>query len=116
MTNTKKDVLGWRMKFGVLGPSTNTIVQPEFDDMRPVGVTNHYSRIQNGNPQAVSNESFLAGTQEIEALTFDAVRWAMNVDPGHLVMGMSAVTFNGCLLYTSPSPRDQRGSRMPSSA
>ena len=22
----------------------------------------------------------------------------------------------GCLLYTSPSPRDQRGSRMPSSA
>ena len=24
--------------------------------------------------------------------------------------------FNNCLLYTSPSPRDQRGSRMPSSA
>ena len=24
--------------------------------------------------------------------------------------------FGGCLLYTSPSPRDQRGSRMPSSA
>ena len=24
--------------------------------------------------------------------------------------------FNGCLLYTSPSPREQRGSRMPSSA
>ena len=24
--------------------------------------------------------------------------------------------FQGCLLYTSPSPRDQRGSRMPSSA
>ena len=24
--------------------------------------------------------------------------------------------FVGCLLYTSPSPRDQRGSRMPSSA
>ena len=25
-------------------------------------------------------------------------------------------TFGSCLLYTSPSPRDQRGSRMPSSA
>ena len=24
--------------------------------------------------------------------------------------------YRGCLLYTSPSPRDQRGSRMPSSA
>ena len=28
----------------------------------------------------------------------------------------SAGTDQGCLLYTSPSPRDQRGSRMPSSA
>ena len=27
-----------------------------------------------------------------------------------------AVLAKGCLLYTSPSPRDQRGSRMPSSA
>ena len=26
------------------------------------------------------------------------------------------ITVTGCLLYTSPSPRDQRGSRMPSSA
>ena len=26
------------------------------------------------------------------------------------------LAFRGCLLYTSPSPRDQRGSRMPSSA
>ena len=28
----------------------------------------------------------------------------------------SLILSNGCLLYTSPSPRDQRGSRMPSSA
>ena len=27
-----------------------------------------------------------------------------------------SIYFEGCLLYTSPSPRDQRGSRMPSSA
>ena len=26
------------------------------------------------------------------------------------------ICFDGCLLYTSPSPRDQRGTRMPSSA
>ena len=26
------------------------------------------------------------------------------------------ISINTCLLYTSPSPRDQRGSRMPSSA
>ena len=28
----------------------------------------------------------------------------------------SAAWYEDCLLYTSPSPRDQRGSRMPSSA
>ena len=28
----------------------------------------------------------------------------------------TAKRFQACLLYTSPSPRDQRGSRMPSSA
>ena len=28
----------------------------------------------------------------------------------------SDVRYKACLLYTSPSPRDQRGSRMPSSA
>ena len=30
--------------------------------------------------------------------------------------GYSYLWSNGCLVYTSPSPRDQRGSRMPSSA
>ena len=29
---------------------------------------------------------------------------------------LSIIGVSGCLLYTSPSPRDQRGSRMPSSA
>ena len=28
----------------------------------------------------------------------------------------AVLAFSACLLYTSPSPRDQRGSRMPSSA
>ena len=51
-----KDVKGWRRKFGVIGPSTNTIVQPDFDDMRIKGVTNHYSRIFTPNSSAISNE------------------------------------------------------------
>ena len=32
------------------------------------------------------------------------------------VVTSTASSSNTCLLYTSPSPRDQRGSRMPSSA
>jgi maleate isomerase len=87
------DALGWRRKFGVLGPSTNTIVQPDFDDMRPRGVTNHYSRIFTPNANAVSNESFRAGAEVIAGNTLDAVRSVMTCAPDHLVMGMSAVTF-----------------------
>ena len=39
------DALGYRRKLAVVAPSTNTIVQPEFDRMAPHGVTNHFSRI-----------------------------------------------------------------------
>ena len=89
------DVLGYRAKFGVLGPSTNTIVQPEFDEMRIPGVTNHYSRIVVQDANAMSNETFLAGTMEISKNTIEAVRGVMTCTPDYLVMGMSAVTFYG---------------------
>lgn len=90
-----RDVLGWRRKFGVLGPSTNTIVQPDFEMMRPLGVTNHYSRIFTPNAKAVSNDTFMAGTKVIGENTLDAVRSVMTCEPDYLVMGMSAVTFYG---------------------
>ncbi|PKI01303.1 arylmalonate decarboxylase [Glaciecola sp. 33A] len=89
------DQLAWRKTFGVLGPSTNTIVQPDFDDMRVPGVTNHYSRIIVEDAQALSDESFMAGTLEISENTLEAVRGVMTCNPDHLVMGMSAVTFYG---------------------
>ena len=88
-----RDVLGWRRKLGVLGPSTNTIVQPDFEAMRPVGVTNHYSRIWTPDAQAVSNESFRAGANTIADNVLDAVKSVMTAKPDYLVMGMSAVTF-----------------------
>ncbi len=88
-----RDVLGWRKKFGVLGPSTNTIVQPDFEAMRPVGITNHYSRIFTPDAQAVSNESFRSGANTIAENVVDAVKSVMTCKPDYLVMGMSAVTF-----------------------
>lgn len=89
------DAQGHRALFGVLGPSTNTIVQPDFDDMRPHGVTNHYSRIVVEDAQAISDETFMAGTMEISRNTLDAVRGVLTCNPDYLVMGMSAVTFYG---------------------
>jgi maleate isomerase len=89
------DAQGWRRKFGVLGPSTNTIVQPDFEAMRPIGVTNHYSRIFTPNASAISNESAYAATKVIAGNTLEAVRSVMTCEPDYMVMGMSAVTFFG---------------------
>ena len=109
-----RDVLGWRRKFGVLGPSTNTIVQPDFEMMRPAGVTNHYSRIFTPNAQAVSNETFTAGTELIGRNVLEAVRSVMTSSPDYLVMGMSAVTFYGGA--AGPTPSRPRSSGSPGSA
>ena len=89
------DVLGWRALFGILGPSTNTVVQPEFDQMRPAGVTNHYSRIFTPNANAVSNDTFMNATLVIAENVLDAVDSVMTCSPTYLVMGMSAITFYG---------------------
>jgi maleate isomerase len=87
------DHLGWRMKFGVLGPSTNTIVQPDLDAMRPVGVTNHYSRIEIPAMSLGSNEDFLALVRHIEDNTLHALDVLKTCEMQYLVMGMSATTF-----------------------
>ena len=44
-------------------------------------------------------------------VNYDDEDLSMEVEPKSSSRG-----YKGCLLYTSPSPRDQRGSRMPSSA
>lgn len=89
------DVLGWRKLLGVIAPSTNTVVQPDMERMRPEGVTNHFSRIYVEDPLALSNEDFIAGTTAIAENTLDAVRSVMTCRPDYLVLGMSAITFYG---------------------
>ena len=55
----------------------------------------------------------IARTVELPQLVF-----AIDIETSEkiLLFDGSIHGYNGCLLYTSPSPRDQRGSRMPSSA
>jgi maleate isomerase len=89
------DSLGYRKKFGVIAPSTNTSVQPEFDSMRPVGVTNHFSRITIPDDPVNSDEDFLALIDNIRAAIMDSIDSVMTCSPDHLVMGMSAETFWG---------------------
>ena len=89
-----RDVLGYRRKLGAIGPSTNTVVQPDYDAMRPIGVTNHYSRIYTPNAR-LTNETFRAGVTVISDNVTDAVKSVMTCSPDYLVMAMSAITFFG---------------------
>lgn len=87
------DSLGHRLKYAVIAPSTNTSVQPEYDDMRPRGVTNHFCRIAIPDTKVTSDESFMVMLQNIRDATMDAVDVSMSMDPGCVIMGMSAETF-----------------------
>ena len=49
-------------------------------------------------------------------LALDELRPYIESDGGYLEFVEIDYTNNGCLLYTSPSPRDYGTSRMPSSA
>ena len=62
-------------------------------------------------PTKNSPSDFCGGTAQLDSKTGVPSR-------GQRVLLTQRMTFhaNICLLYTSPSPRDQRGSRMPSSA
>lgn len=87
------DSLGWRMKFAVIAPSTNTSVQPEYDSMRPIGVTNHFCRISIPDTRVSDDASFMTMLNNIRNATLDSVDVSMTMSPGCVIVGMSAETF-----------------------
>lgn len=91
------DSLGFRMKFGVVAPSTNTSVQPEFDSMRPHGVTNHYGRIHIPDDPIGGDADFNALMDNIRRELGNAIDRVMTCRPQHMIMGMSSETFWGGL-------------------
>ena len=86
------DSLAARAKFGVLAPSTNTSVQPEFDAMRPWGVTHHHSRLVIPDRRVTDDASFLRMMDDIRGALFPALEAVMTCRPDHVVLGMSAET------------------------
>ena len=87
------DSLGHRAKFAVLAPSTNTSVQPEFDDMRPWGVTHHHSRLIIPDSKVTDDKSFMLMMDDIRGALFPALEAALTCHPDYVVLGMSAETF-----------------------
>ena len=88
-----RDSLGYRMKFGVIAPSTNTSVQPEYDSMRPHGVTNHFSRCIIPDTKVTDDRTFMVMLNNIRASVPAAIEAVKTCSPDHVIMGMSAETF-----------------------
>ena len=63
-----------------------------------------------GQPEALELETHLRDSMA------DLSAKGLNEHEAFLVGTLRVGKAHDCLLYTSPSPRDQRGSRMPSSA
>src|SRR5260370_24770972 len=87
------DALGFRKKFGVIAPSTNTSVQPEFEAMRPRGVTNHFGRIHIPNDPIRDDADFNQLMDNIRKQMFAAADPVMTCEPRYLILGMSPQTF-----------------------
>jgi maleate isomerase len=87
------DALGWRKKFGVLAPSTNTIVEPDFYRMTVPGVTAHFSRIWIRNQNLSSDSAFEELLVQIREEIGYAIARVLTAEVEYMVMGMSAETF-----------------------
>jgi maleate isomerase len=90
-----RDYLAWRMAFGVTTPSTNTVVQPEYDDMRPAGVTNHLGRMVIPDLSIKNTEDFDHSITLIDAALEQAVDQVMDCKPNAFVLGISALAVWG---------------------
>jgi maleate isomerase len=87
------DALAPRLKFGVITPATNTIVQPEYDAMRPRGVTNQMARVVIPDSPVGTDTEFAAMMNQVRGSIEAALDAVMTCSPGGVVLGMSAETF-----------------------
>jgi maleate isomerase len=89
------DRLGYRLKIGIIIPSTNTTVQAETDGMRVAGVTNHIGRIHIPDLPLGNDAEFETMVEAIGPDLDPCIDRVMTCKPARLVMGMSIPTFWG---------------------
>jgi maleate isomerase len=87
------DALGPRLKLGVITPASNTIVQPEYDAMRPRGVTNQVMRVVIPDTPVGSEEEFANMMSAVRNSIEAAIDGILACSPSAIAMAMSAETF-----------------------
>lgn len=94
MTDTPPDALGYRLKVGVVMPSTNTIVQPETDAVRVQGVTYHTGRIPISDKK-ISMDNFLEHVESMRAGIETATDQVKTAGIDCLIMAVALEAFWG---------------------
>jgi len=87
------DALAPRLKLGVISPATNTVVQPEYDAMRPPGVSNQMARVAIPDTPVGTDSEFAAMLGQVRSSIESAMDTAMACSPGAVVVAMAAETF-----------------------
>ncbi|MFJ6797251.1 hypothetical protein [Streptomyces sp. NPDC091268] len=91
MTN----VVGSRAVFGVIVPSTNTVVEHDYWSARVPGIAYRTGSMHIADPIMRNDRDFEALLGQIRASIDTAVRDVLTAEPDRMVMGMSAETFWG---------------------
>jgi len=87
------DTLGSRLKIGVIAPASNTVTQPEFDDMRPPGVSNQMTRIMIPDTPVGSDTELSQLMQQVRGSVDLALDTVLACSPAVIIMAMAAETF-----------------------
>ena len=89
------DILGYRKRIGIVVPSTNTVVQPESEELRPQGVTNHVARIPIKERPLGTEQAFNEHMETMRSGIGTAIDQIVTAKPDHLIMGVALEAFWG---------------------
>lgn len=90
-----RDVLSPRLKLGVLIPSTNTVVEPEYHRLAPEGVTVHAGRLHIRRPRTDADATFGELIDDVRADLDRAASALATCEPDRIALGMTAIAFLG---------------------
>ena len=99
MTTTLPDTLGYRLKVGVVLPSTNTIVQPATDAVQVPGVSYHVGRIPISDKK-ISMENFLEHVESMRAGIETATDQVKSAGIDCLIMAVALEAFWGGIVQS----------------
>jgi maleate isomerase len=94
---TPPDALATRARIGILVPATNTIAAPEYEMLRPSGVTNQVVRMRAAPPGAATGnlETYRQGTDTAVPVIAEAIAMALHAAPRVILLGHSLDSFRG---------------------